>query len=474
MQNPKCGLCSRAAACSVSCAVCSPPPTLPSTYTTFVSSWGSDGSCLRTAAPQHGDTRLGRTQGRAAAWLAEQSSTDLDHILATDSRGLVSFDDGSVRPSTLLDDGDGNKVIACSNQAAIWKEGKVRGQIAEPLFRVTASRGEGLQATDFDSLLQESILFEKSGFRVPGWRMQESLSQVDSASLVLGVPALGLSPVVHGWQELDPALWTETQSASFTAASSGVVFLQGEQQGVERFLSRLRSASVQAKWIVVYPTQFKTTISQQSVTSLLVFGKCHTCWTTKIPVWQGHSQWSGQLGFIQTGGTGAQIFTTGPRDMERIQRLLSLGTGFDRAATEDEWVLDFQVASSRLDLFLQSVEASSYEFGDHVLAATDGSVRQSDGMMGAGCMFAVTNDEPHQGSHNCSVSWEAASLRAEAVALDLLLDHTDPCRKLVALTDSLSLMLILDGWDSQDFILQAEFQKHKDVIVPLAVKLAAS
>eukprot|EP00961_Rhodomonas_salina_P065209 877272-Rhodomonas_salina.5 len=34
-------------------------------------------------------------------------------------------------------------------------------------------------------------------------------------------------------------------------------------------------------------------------------------------------------------------------------------------------------------------------------------------------------------------------------------------------------MLILDGWDQQDFIPQAKLQKHKDVIVPLAVKLAA-
>eukprot|EP00961_Rhodomonas_salina_P266182 3598063-Rhodomonas_salina.3 len=34
-------------------------------------------------------------------------------------------------------------------------------------------------------------------------------------------------------------------------------------------------------------------------------------------------------------------------------------------------------------------------------------------------------------------------------------------------------MLLLDGWDQQDFIPRAEFQKHKDVIIPLAVKLAA-
>eukprot|EP00961_Rhodomonas_salina_P171985 2319159-Rhodomonas_salina.1 len=60
------------------------------------------------------------------------------------------------------------------------------------------------------------------------------------------------------------------------------------------------------------------------------------------------------------------------------------------------------------------MEARSYETGEHVLAATDGSVRQSDGRMGAGCVFASTNDELHQGAHNCAVSGEASSLRAEA------------------------------------------------------------
>eukprot|EP00961_Rhodomonas_salina_P063568 854303-Rhodomonas_salina.3 len=92
------------------------------------------------------------------------------------------------------------------------------------------------------------------------------------------------------------------------------------------------------------------------------------------------------------------------------------------------------------------MEARTYETasGDHVLAATDGSVRQSDGKMGAGCVFAGTNDYLHR----------------------------DPSRKLVALTDSISLMLILDGWDRQDFIQLVELQKHKDVIVPLARKLA--
>eukprot|EP00961_Rhodomonas_salina_P228492 3088052-Rhodomonas_salina.1 len=34
-------------------------------------------------------------------------------------------------------------------------------------------------------------------------------------------------------------------------------------------------------------------------------------------------------------------------------------------------------------------------------------------------------------------------------------------------------MLILDGWDRQDFILWVELQKQKDVLVPLARKLAA-
>eukprot|EP00961_Rhodomonas_salina_P067321 904048-Rhodomonas_salina.1 len=116
--------------------------------------------------------------------------------------------------------------------------------------------------------------------------------------------------------------------------------------------------------------------------------------------------------------------------MERINRLLTLGTGFPKTATEDEWVLGCPIPSSGRDLFLRNMESRSYENGAHILAATDGSVLQSDCHMGAGCVFAVSNDDSHQGSYNCSVTGDPASLLAEAVAMDLLLDHTDPTQKL--------------------------------------------
>eukprot|EP00961_Rhodomonas_salina_P233846 3160034-Rhodomonas_salina.1 len=125
-------------------------------------------------------------------------------------------------------------------------------------------------------------------------------------------------------------------------------------------------------------------------------------------------------------GSGAQIYTTGWRDMDSINRLRTLGTCFEKTVTKDEWVTGCPISSVSRDLFLKNMEAREYETGDHVLAATDWSVRQSDGKMGAGCVFADTNDDSHSGSHNCAVSGEAASQRAEAVALDLLLDHTDP------------------------------------------------
>eukprot|EP00961_Rhodomonas_salina_P288244 3895071-Rhodomonas_salina.1 len=258
------------------------------------------------------------------------------------------------------------------------------------------------------------------GYRVPGWRTQEQLSTVDDASIVLGVPALGLSPVVLGWRELDPDLWTDTQRSSVMEAQSGVIR-----------------------------------------------------WNARTPVWQNRGQWAKQPGYVQAGGAGALVYSTGGRDMERINRLLTVGRGFERDSTEEAWVDGGPILSSGRDLYLLRVEARKYENGSHVLAATDWSVRQTDCHMGSGCVFAATNDSHHQGSHNCAVRGEASSLRAEAVALDLLLDHTDPERDLVALTDSLSLMLILDGWDWQDFIPQIEFQRHQDVIVPLAVKLAA-
>eukprot|EP00961_Rhodomonas_salina_P039311 528429-Rhodomonas_salina.1 len=127
----------------------------------------------------------------------------------------------------------------------------------------------------------------------------------------------------------------------------------------------------------------------------------------------------------------------GSRDLEHINNLLSAASSFTLDATEEEWIDCGPILSSGRDLFLRRVEARHYDNGTHVLAATDGSVRQSDGRMGAGCVFADMNDELHQGSHNCAVGGEASSLRAEAVAMDLLLYHTEPDRDLVALTDSL-------------------------------------
>eukprot|EP00961_Rhodomonas_salina_P246037 3324456-Rhodomonas_salina.1 len=73
------------------------------------------------------------------------------------------------------------------------------------------------------------------------------------------------------------------------------------------------------------------------------------------------------------------------------------GSSFLQSVTEEGWIDNGPLMSTGLDLFLRKVEARQYEYGDHILAATDGSVRQSDGSMGAGCVFAPTNDCQHQG-----------------------------------------------------------------------------
>ena len=56
-----------------------------------------------------------------------------------------------------------------------------------------------------------------------------------------------------------------------------------------------------------------------------------------------------------------------------------------------------------------------------------------------------------------------SSFRAEAAALDLLLDSADPDRELVVLLDSLSLIRTLQAWDRVDFFPIPDSLLHKDV-----------
>eukprot|EP00961_Rhodomonas_salina_P200533 2705220-Rhodomonas_salina.2 len=146
-----------------------------------------------------------------------------------------------------------------------------------------------------------------------------------------------------------------------------------------------------------------------------------------------------------TGGAGASLWAAGPRDADRTARLSGVVHEYVAPETEDDWFLSTNARSALLTPFFHFTEEPGYMDGDHVLATTDGSVKQSDETMGAGFAFAATNDAAHQGSHCCAVGGDLSSLRAEAVALDLLLDNTASDRTLVALTDSLSLMQTLEG-----------------------------
>eukprot|EP00961_Rhodomonas_salina_P273097 3689999-Rhodomonas_salina.5 len=120
------------------------------------------------------------------------------------------------------------------------------------------------------------------------------------------------------------------------------------------------------------------------MSSLLVFGKSQILWTAKTPVWQGHRQWAKQPGYVQAGGTGAQVYTTGSRDLECINNLLSAASSFTQDGTEEEWVDCGPILSSGRDVFLSRVEAHQYDNGTHMLASTDGSLPQLDGRVGAG------------------------------------------------------------------------------------------
>eukprot|EP00961_Rhodomonas_salina_P292529 3933014-Rhodomonas_salina.1 len=94
--------------------------------------------------------------------------------------------------------------------------------------------------------------YDRSEVKPPCWQLQQRLASVDTAHLQLGVPLLGMSPVLtQGWGQLDPDLWTPDQWSTFHNTTAGTVFLSGSFEGVERFLKVLRDSSRQHKWMVV-------------------------------------------------------------------------------------------------------------------------------------------------------------------------------------------------------------------------------
>eukprot|EP00961_Rhodomonas_salina_P204834 2764871-Rhodomonas_salina.2 len=179
-----------------------------------------------------------------------------------------------------------------------------------------------------------------------------------------------------------------------------------------------------ARWTVICPYSRKPTPSELRSNSLLVFGKKYCTWTMKHLLWQSSGQWQKRPGCMCTGGAGASLWAAGPRDADRTARLSSVVHEYVAPETEEDWFQSTNARSALLTPFFHFTEARGYLDCDHVLAATDGSVKRSDKTMGAGFVFAATNDAAHQGSHCCAVGGDLSSLRAEAVALDLLLDNT--------------------------------------------------
>eukprot|EP00961_Rhodomonas_salina_P055077 740028-Rhodomonas_salina.1 len=113
-----------------------------------------------------------------------------------------------------------------------------------------------------------------------------------------------------------------------------------------------------------------------------------------------------------------------------MQRVRSATLHYKSVMTADLWLEETGMGSVGVRNAIYHTEGRQYLHGQHVLAATDGSVKRSEDQMGAGFVFAETNDPHHHGAHHCSVGGDLSSLRAEAAALDLLLDHTDESAKL--------------------------------------------
>jgi len=112
---------------------------------------------------------------------------------------------------------------------------------------------------------------------------------------------------------------------------------------------------------------------------------------------------------------------------------------------------------------MDAVEAREWEGGPATLAATDGSVDNETGRMGAGVVFSPLNSQEHD-PISIEVGGDPASLRAEAAALVVLLETVSEDEELVVLIDSLGLLQTIRNWTRFDFAPRREVQEHYDVI----------
>jgi hypothetical protein len=94
------------------------------------------------------------------------------------------------------------------------------------------------------------ITFEKQGNLLPTWCFQDQISALHGALLLLGIPALGVSPSPKsptGWTTLDTTLWTDEQHYMFCNAETGVAFLSNNIQGSLHFLQLLPTVTIKNK-----------------------------------------------------------------------------------------------------------------------------------------------------------------------------------------------------------------------------------
>jgi len=413
--------------------------------------------------------------GRTRCWIGQALSAEPEKRTARTRRktdmmpwelqgagDLIEVDLSSVE-QRVLEERDDIRVTVRNNVVTIFKAGIKAPTLLNPWYNMWKERrGDGNVAEMWRelTLLQE---WEEQNGRVPAWPMQERLCNVDGADILIGIHPALLSPFVpEGWKELDPDDWSDEQREKVAGAKALVVYLDATDEAQTRLVQHLRPLTRDGtKILFVSPKRASGPVATR-VPDMLKYAKLLVTLTAKCPVWMGKHQWGRKPGYVAKGGLGLTIWGAGPRDRERSLRVKDLLRGWEKTMQEHEWVGERE-PQELTRAFLDEVEARKWEGGEATLAATDGSVENETGRMGAGYVFSMMNAREHAPG-SIEVGGDPASLRAEAAALAVLLEDIEDDEELVVLIDSLGLLQIIQNWTRFDFSPKRDMQEHYDLI----------
>eukprot|EP00961_Rhodomonas_salina_P114556 1541329-Rhodomonas_salina.1 len=88
--------------------------------------------------------------------------------------------------------------------------------------------------------------------------------------------------------------------------------------------------------------------------------KLTTRWTSTAPLWQSAGQWQHCLGYVASAGQGATLWTTGPRDFDRLQRAKATAVGYEKDTTEQEWLANLNPVDNGIRHFHFHMEGRAY------------------------------------------------------------------------------------------------------------------